>query len=305
MAIYDWNRVAHLKPEDMTDKQWRKSYDGVKAALETLDIEIRMTEADFDLLEGPPSRRKVVMARAGSQRQHTAMIGHVLTRNTCHVTDEERAAIYLRNGARHQVSMPKGKIVTHDTERDATNALNHLLSLSDILVWEHLWENRLADVAYKHPGAPGDAYVPDQVKSARVQRSNALTFHTSIKEMVDILEAGMSLTLIGMNVDSVPKKAWFLTPTASTIADLKLLPNQLTQFQPRLALTRMSSNPITKTMSAFAYHLTKPQDVVRLRQAKVAFVDDAPMKRSLSFWNEDPSQIPCANHQREMESKSF
>ena len=301
MAPFDWNRVDHMKPPGMSWTAWKRSHARYKAALDTLGYELRMTEGEFAGLTGPIARNKVTVARNGSQQEHTVRLGHLLYGNTNLLTKQERADSYARAGAKKRANQPKGQTVTNDTERDAIEALHNILGLTVILVCKHLWEFRRADVAYKHHGSPEDAYVPDQVKSSRVDmRHGMLSFKISVHQMVAILERGMSLTFIGMDEASIPKKVWFLTPIATTIDQLKALPD--TRFTPMLQPKVLSSRPVTTAMSAFAYDLSNPEAVARLREAKIAFVIDAPIKRGLAFWNEDHSQIPCVNHQREMQS---
>ena len=289
-------QAEHLKPPGMGTREWQRSFARFDAALDLLGYKLLTTEDDFAALTGTISKKKVKVARKGSQEDHVAAIADLLSGNTALRTAEELAASRAKAGVKRQTKQPKGEAVNNNTERDAIDALHSLLNITAMLDWEHLWENRLADVAYKHIESPEDTFVPDQVKSARASQRGQLNFNTSIHAMVDNLEDGLSLTMIGMDAGGHPKKVWFLTPMVEVITGLKALPN--ITFQPKIN----SSSPVTTAMAAFAYDLDKPLEVVRLREAKLAFVTDAPVKRCLTFWNEDISQIPGATHWREMQS---
>ena len=291
MAPFDWDTVDRQKPADMSMTDWKRCSARWRAALDTLGLELMMTDEDFAQLKGTIAENKVPVTRKDTGEQRTVRLDHLLSGHTGLLTAEERTAGRARAGAKQRANKPKGQTVSNETERDAIDAIDALQGLLGLVQYfVHLLEHRRADVAYKAPEAP-DAYVADQVKSARVGTSGQLYFHISIGQMVDILRHGMSLTCIGMDATGTPRKVWFLVPT--DIDKLEVLPNSA--FQPRLVLTKKSVNFVTKAMVEFVYDLSQPEEVARLREAKLAFVDAAP-KASLAFWNEDRSQIPSDTH---------
>lgn len=60
-----WEAVAEKCPEGMSLKAWKATYEGVKAALTHIGLELTTTKEEYDAMETPRCKRggKLTMAK--------------------------------------------------------------------------------------------------------------------------------------------------------------------------------------------------------------------------------------------------
>lgn len=288
----------------------KRSFDYNKALVAARGIELLMTEEQFDSIPVPKtadgrekySWRMVRVSRQGHVTE--AKLCHLLSGDNAVLTPEERAASQARGVEKQLPKKPKGSSACTDVNDAGISALHHILDLSAIgIEYMSTIENRKASGMYRQLGVDEDAYVSDKSKCARVQESGQLHFSSTIRDMLAALEAGMSLTYIGMESDGTPKRVWFLTPLDDLSALQGLAKDHgKTVFTARLVNTVVSSRPFPIAMAAFRYNLENSDELLRLQQAKVLFAREGPVRHPQDFWNDDPSQIPGENHRREQEA---
>lgn len=310
-----WDAIEHLRRKSGKKiRAWKKSYEGVKAAVEYCGYKLHMTKKEFKAVKAPRhsghgngpdnSRRKIIVSRNGIVC-HPVEIGQILTGKTSFLTPEELNEMNEQKSLDGKKRRVKGETVCQQLESDSINTMNKMIGTNRVLVHHHLYEFRLADVAYrrqssKHP----DLYVADQVKSAHCGTCGKLNFHMKIADIVWYLRQNMSVTFIGLcRLTSRPLVVWYFIPE-----DIEALLqfNQNSLFHPVLFL-QYSIHPFTVFYSDPRYRydigLSK-LECERLLNRKVYYARTGP-KNTLQFLNEDFSQIPHKNHQVEQRSISM
>jgi hypothetical protein len=297
---------------NMKEIVWRQSYEGLKAAIEYIGLQLITKKKDLDAMEIPLSTKKVKkygyrnieVARNGFIYK-AARINDILSGQNGLKTYEEIAEIHKNVGIANSIVMPKGVATSNNKESKSIDDLDELIGISNVIYREHLVEFRRFDIAYCILGdnIDGEVFVADQVKSSKVAEDGSINFRElNIKTMISILENG-SLTCIGKNKDNIVDVVWFLFGNQA-INILKEF--DMTQtFRQRIHLQVKSNNPFTIAINnpMFRFDLGKDKsECNRLLQQKLEYIKTG-IKKSLAFWNEDDSQVPGNNHR--IEQKSF
>ena len=297
---------------DMPKNQWKRSYEGICAALRHVGLDMVTTKEELAAIPVPKGHtgdnnmlRKIVVSRDGRVSVPTAL--EALLSGKCSLlTDAERKDI-ANNASQALVALrPKGVAICNDSESKAVDDLDELLQTCDHMQREHLDECRLADIAYCALDEKESAvYVSDQVKAALTDEQGRLHFHDKggslmVSGMIRILEARMSLTCIGKTVDDSVDVVWFFEGL-DDISSLKAFKS--TQgFSPQLHLKNKSFNLFTTFINQPEYRFdvgASETERARLVQRKLLFARTG-TKHTLLFLNEDDSQIPCKEHRVEL-----
>ena len=319
-----WKAVEDQRPANVPKPRWQQSYDGVKAALKHAGFELITTPESFDHTVIPVFRkrkyygaRKVVVSRAGCRSQ-PIRIDSLLSGKSQLLTEDESLAVNQRRRTAMAIQRPKGVATNNIAESRAVDELDFLLGTINMLHRQHLYEFRLADIAYcLKEGAPpqssvstmslDEVWVGEQIKHAVAQKDGVCAFSCSnpmtIADMIMYLNAGLSLTCIGKTADDKVDVVWFFDGPNDIECLTQFDKKQI--FAPRLHLKRTSSNKFTQAYNAkeHRYDVGKSaEECKRLMERKLAAVE-AGVKRTLSFLNDDNSQICGENHQ--VEHKAF
>lgn len=264
------------------------------------------------------SARKVIVTRACRTSKPTA-IDSLLSGKSQLLTEDERLAVNQKKGVAMAAQRPKGVATNNNAESRAIDELDFLLGTTDFLHRQHLYEFRLADIAYclkewAQPKTSGSAMSPEiwvgeQIKHAVVQKDGVCIFCCSdpmtVADMISYLDSGLSLTCIGKTADDKVDVVWFFDGPN----DIKCLTqfDNKQKFAPRLHLKNKSSNKFTQEYNAkeHRYDVGKSaEECKRLMERKLASVKEG-VKRTLSFLNDDYSQICGENHQLEHKAFAF
>lgn len=311
-----WAAVKEQKPAELNYFQWKQSQAGVAAALMHVGLVLVTSKTVLDSLPVPEvsgmkqyMARKVVVTRDGIQSPPTC-IRDLLNGHSSLPTPSELAESHRQRGLAMSDVREKGVDCSHAVEMQASNDLAEMLELGSFLRKVVLLEGRLADQAYCHSNDDmhDKVFVADQEKSACESPQGQLAFnynHTSITfdGMLQILETGYSLTMIGRRKsDGKPDVIWlFFGPEA--ISALQTLPPKL-PFSPRLHLKKKSTNPATVICNRPLFRFdvgSSDTEVVRLRDRRIQIVEQGE-KHTLKFLNEHMSQIPSPNGKTEHRS---
>ena len=307
-----WDPIDELRiAANMKPNEWRRSYQGIQAALSSIGIVLETSKKELDDMDVPLgttgkdySKRCVDVSRNG-EKWYGKSIVTLLSGQSALKTEDEMKAVWDAQSAKMSLARPKGIPCTNNVESKAIDDLDRLIGVSDHMHRKPLVEFRAYDIAYS-PIGDGDVFIADQVKTGRVSNTNgAVTFQANqmklkVSDMISILANG-SLTCIGLTRDGVVDVVWFFTATA--IITLNTF-NMDQTFHPCLHLTRTSNNTFTIAMQSemFRFEVRKSkEDRARLLQAKIDFLATG-KKESLKFWNEDISQIPSISNQVEQRS---
>ena len=307
-----WDTVEEQRIAiNMDKKDWRRSHQGIQAALSSLGIVLETSKKELDDMDvqlgtngtKDYSKRCVDVSRNGKISPRIT-IQSLLTGGSSLKTKEERKAIWAALSVKMSLARPKGIPCSNHAESKAIDDLDRLIGVSDHMRREPLIEFRAYDIAYSPIGV-GDVFVADQVKTGRVSTAGQVNFHANggmltVQDMIDILDKG-SLTCIGRTRDGEVDVVWYFTATA--IATLNTFEDKDQTFRPRLHL-KTASNAFTMAMQSemFRFDVRKSKgECDRLLQAKIGFLATG-TKHSLKFWNEDKSQILSKNHQVEQKS---
>ena len=308
-AIDDKRILAKKK-----EYEWKQSFEGIKAAIEYIGLKLVTTKEELDTMEIPVPRsgkkaygyRKIDVSRDGIISK--SRINDILNGKNSLKTKEEMVIIYKQDGINQSLNKPKGIPTSQNTESKTIDDLDILIGLTDFACREHLFENRLYDMAYcMIDDIDGEVFVADQVKSARVCEKGRLSFYMmngilNVGKMISILENG-SLTCIGKNRDNQVDVVWFFYSIDAINILNKFKTNQ--GFTPILHLQVKSYNEFTIAMNnpMFRFDVGKSsEECKRLLEKKLEFIKNG-IKHPLQFWNEDDSQIPCETHR--VEQRSF
>jgi hypothetical protein len=307
-----WNAIDDQRKMNVI--AWKRSYEGIKTAIEYIGLTMITTKEELDKMEIPVSRsgkkaygyRKIDVSRDGIISK--SRINDILNGKNSLKTKEEMVVIHKKLGVYKNLVLPKGIATTHNSESKTVNDLDILIGISDYVHREHLVEFRLYDMAYCMMGDDinKEVFVVDQIKSSRENNNGRVTFNASsapitIKTIVSILENG-SLTFIGKNKDNIVDVVWFLY--GNNIINILKNFNMTQTFQPILHLQVKSYNEFTNTMNdpMFRFDVGKSElECRRLLERKLEFIKNGP-KKSLMFWNENESQIPSISNIIEHES---
>ena len=315
-AVEDKRRAAAV-----TAKVWRRSFEGVQAALLFVGLTLVTPKPEFDALYIPVYDgrhkhyfRKVVVKR-GAETSEATMIQSLLTGNSKLLTAAEFTTVRDKIGSTHQLNQPKRSSSNNDAESSAADELDMLVNTDSILSRVHLTEFRLVDVAYclKEEDVKGRVFLGDQVKSARADRREGRCQYNhhqgllNIGGMVDILEAGMSLTCIGKTVEDVVDVVWFF----HGVKALQVLKDfsEAQGFSPCLHPKNFSQHPFTLAYSApeFRFDVGKSKaECERLLARKVEAVKTG-VKHSLSSFStrttaKSPGGLIVSNSSRSLRS---
>lgn len=319
-----WKAVQDQRPANVPKPKWQQSYDGVKAALKHAGFELVMTRESFDNIAIPVfqkrkhySARKVVVARADLTSKPTA-IDSLLSGKSGLLTEDERLAVNQKRAVAMVAQRPKGVATNNNAESRAIDELDLLLGTTSFLYRQHLYEFRLADIAYclKEGAQPktseptmsaAEVWAGDQIKHAVAQKDGVCSFNCSdpmtVADMISYLNAGLSLTCIGKSADDKVDVVWFFHGPN----DVKWLTQfkHKQKFAPRLHLKNKSSNKFTEAYNAKEHRYDvgrSAEECNRLLERKLAAVREGP-KHTLTYLNDDESQICGENHK--LEHKAF
>lgn len=309
-----WEAVEDQRPASVPKFQWKRSFSGVKAALKHVGFELIMTPNTFDDIPIPLNRenskrydhRKVVVTRVGRTSEPTR-IADLMTGHSGVLTNDESRIINQSKGVTMSAQRPKGVSTTHNAESRAVDELDVLLGLSGFLRRQHLYEFRLADIAYclsTSTDLAHEVWVGDQVKHSIANDSGQCNFAyadamMTVAGMISYLNAGVSLTCIGKTTDDKVDVVWFFHGQCD-ITMLSQFDSKQT-FQPRLHLKVTSFNKFTEAYNAKRHRYDighSADECKRLLERKVSAVHDG-VKRSLTYLNENDSQILGENHRLE------
>lgn len=300
-----WNSVDDKRPQDVGIRQWKRSYQGVYQVLLSIGLILQTTPEEFEKLEIPLRSngtrqymwRKVAVMRNGVISQ-PIRIDSLITGNNELLDINEKIAYQMEHSIKKSLANPKGVLTTHNLEKNAIDQLDSLLKIYTYR--SHLWEHRLADIAYS---ADGVSWAADQVKTAKMDSGgkcgfNSETTSMQVGYMIKVLEQKFSLTCIGKNNNQKIKVVWYFQGSQS-IEMLKQF-NEKQYFSPVLIPKKLSSNRFTQAYSQpqFRYDLNNNCDIERLGLAKLRHIQ-LNSKYTLKFLNEDFSQIPGPSHRVE------
>lgn len=316
-----WKAIDHLRiAEKMKSREWKQSYAGVKAALEHVGLVMATTKHEFAALPIPLDNktnkkqymnRKICVSRNGNI-QAEAPLCTILTGNSGLLTTTERKGINDKKSTSMTIARPTGFAHSNVVETNAIDTLHVLIKLNTKIYSEHLIENRLADVAYCLPDVNKalDVFVPDQVKSSRAADNGRVTFHAHhgvmmVQHMKAILQKNMSLTLIGANAVGQIDVVW-LFHGSDAIEGLESF-DETQRFSPRLhsKISEHAAKPFNKFINRPEHRfdvLDSDIERKRLLDRRLNIVHIG-QKQTLTFLNEDMSQIPGVNHR--IEQKAF
>ena len=308
-----WNAINNQKPSEYNYFQWKQSFLGVSAALASIGLVLKTSEAEFECLPVPEydgdrrfMERRVIVLRNGIESPPTP-INNLLSGQSSLQTKEELAIKRRTQGEALAAYRMKGVACSHQVETKASTDVAKILNLNNYLQKITLFEGRLADQAYCkiQDDTTQAVFVADQEKSALETSQGQLAFKSrntiiTYGGMLKILQTGYSLTMIGRRKsDGQPDVIWLFFGSEA-ISALRALPATLT-FAPRLHLKIKSSNPATLICnnSSFRFEIgSSSKEIDRLLQRRVQIVEDGD-KHSLDFLNDDLSQIPCPNGKTE------
>lgn len=301
---------------NMKSREWKQSFEAVKAALLHVGLILVTTREDFDALPVPNRSRgckdymarKVIVSKDGIVCPPTN-IDSCLTGTSGLLTDSERAAINAAKSITMSLARPTGIAHSNAVETNAIDVLDELIGTHTVLYKEHLLENRLADVAYCPLDADVKAavFAGDQTKTSRATENGRVTFNAhhgvmSVAHMLSILTSQMSLTCAGFAHEGDLEVVW-LFYGQEAIQDLQMF-DLKQQFHPRLHMKTPAVKPFTLLINQPKYRFDVgkiPDDRDRLLQRRVGIVERA-QKHTLRFLNEDDSQIPGNNHRKEQQA---
>lgn len=307
-----WDAIDDRRDKAINKREWRRSFEAVRLAMQYINLNLITVKQDFDNLHVPVTKdgarkfmqRKVRVSRNG-QISAPTNIESLLNGNSSLLTQEEHQKMNMKRHESRIVNAVKGSCDDNVSEKTSIDKLDALLSTSEHLERAHLLECRSADIAYSLHGS--DIWFPDQVKCARVAPHGECIFRGSkgplrVKDMLKILSDGMSLTCIGLSRDAKPEVVWFLHGQVS----IQILENfdVMQCFHPLLKYKIKSSNNFTLAMtdSQIKFNVgISLLDRQRLLTRKIQTVQQH-ARYSLSFLNDDASQIPSIFHQVELKS---
>ena len=222
-----WKGVDDERPSTLGQKAWRQSYEGVKAAIMSLGLQMVTSKEEFDQLEIPLEKRKdghtgkqymyrkVVVERDGNIGKPTR-INDMLNGKSCFLTETEVLAANARRSQTVSAKQGKGTTINGLSEMKASADLDVMIRVETVLRRAPLIEFRLSDVAYSLIDEPldGETFVADQVKSSQVDKAGCLHFkhagnRIKASRMIEVLETGSTLTCIGKNENDEPDVVWF------------------------------------------------------------------------------------------------
>lgn len=309
-AIDVWKEIEDA---DLTWKErqtFRRSYGGVKKAIESLNLVMITSKSEFDNLDIPITRdgyrhydrRKIIVSRDGVISK-PLRIDSVLTGNNGLLTDLEREAINVSRSQKRSSVLSKGTATNNNKEHSTIEELHRLIGLEKHLHHSYLDEHRLGDVAYS---TNGNSWVGDQVKSVRVSSYNDCIFNHSsglikVKHILHYLDNDLSVTFIGKDRDDNIAVVWLFTVDAVPMLNT-FRPDQY--FAPKLYLKRKSLNKFTLAYNHpdIRYDIKiKSSDTKRLLMKKIAFATSG-TRHTNEFFNEDLSQITSPSTKIEQQS---
>lgn len=311
-----WAAVDLFRPTDIAKATWKRTYEGVSAAIEYVGYKMITTLTEFDQLAVPKntsgktcySDRKIVVSRDGLRGAPT-MIRHLLSGNSSLQTAAEQAASRQAASTKASLRTGKGSCSMNSIETKTLTDLNMMCHMERYQCIELTQEHRLSDVAYSalDQNVTSEVFAADQVKTAQVTNRGSLSFghhgrSIRIEDMVSILEAGVSLTMIGRDKNGRPDVVWLFDQDEG-LAALKQLPSSK-YFLPRLHLKTASNHVVTNICNQAKFRFDVGLDnkeVLRYRDRRIEVTTKAP-KFSIEYLNEDMSQIPSPTHREEQRS---
>ena len=294
-------------------REWQRSYDGVKTALLFAGLTLVTTLEEFQVLPIPTSpagiklytRRNIVVSR-GNKQSPPASIDCLMTGNCNFLDEDEKAESNKKMAAHMKEKFPVGGHISNTMECNGIDALDDMIDAADVMHKEHLYEFRLADVAYCMLGndIASDTFLAEQTKTACASEEGRVAFGGSgdilnVGGIISILENHMSLCCIGMTSERKVEVVWFFHGPEA-IAELSAFLNTQ-RFTPRLHRKLQRSNKFTDFYSQTVYRFDIGQsesERTRLLQRRLTALKTSVL-RSLIFLNEDDSQIPGEYHRRE------
>ena len=316
-----WNSIDDQRDAKMDTKEWRRSYEGVKAALLYVGLVLVTTKDELDTMEVPEykdtfkryNERNVIVSRNGVLGKPTG-IKNLLSGNSQLLTSDETYAIHNKGSDGQKKAKPKGVATCNNIEDESIKALDNLIDMASIFDREFIHEHRLGDVAYCEKnigGNPDDeVYFAEQIKTATAgENSNRLTFgasdgHLTVDIMKNIIKKNMSLICIGKTDKCKVDVVWMFYGEKG-LDMLNKFENTQT-FQPRLHLQIKSTNDFTIAYNSkdFRYDvgcIESKEERQRFFKERAIIIRSG-IKHSLQFLNEDDSQIPNEYHRNEQHS---
>lgn len=302
-----WKQIADQKPYDLSITEWKRSYQGVCAALLHVGLTMVTTCTEFDLIPIPNNqytRRKIVVSCQG-KISHSIKIESLLSGTSRFLSRKELQISYKKTSVDRAVIVPKGLPTTSNFETDTIISLHNLINLDDLLKSQILLEHRLADVAYQVMNS--ENWFADQVKCAHISKSGCCPYSSkgvimTMGHILEILNKGMSLTCIAVDSEENIKVVWLFH--GKDVIDILCKFPFTQRFTPRAYLKRRSNSKFTQTynLPQFRFNLEEESEKLRLLNRKIKITNNF-ASYTLDYLNENESQIPLLNHR--IEQKSF
>ena len=308
-----WRNIDEQRPRNIGIRDWKRSYDGVKAALFFVGLVLHMTEKELENIPIPKDKngvpdygaRAVIVSKNGVISKPTR-IHNLLNGTSGLLTDGEREAIKDNVREKMKTIQPKGACTANTCESDTIDELDEIISTGEILKRQHLYECRLGDIAYGEL-SERDEWVGEQVKTSCENMNGQLNFKYNddaikVKGMLHYLKAGLSLKFIGKTRDGKISVVWYFYGQEA-ITMLEQFEDTQT-FAPRLYLKVNKFHPFTTAYndSKFRFDIElSDEEKFRLLIKMVDVVTNG-KKYSLEYLNEDDSQIPNQNVRTEHKS---
>ena len=312
-ASIDDQRIA----AKMKKQEWRQSYEGVKAALLAINFLLITSKEELDTMPVPQRKeggqefhlRKVVVSRNEVMSKPTP-IKTMLNGSNALLTPEELLAKHQERADNMKLSQPKGTCTKNEMESKAVDDLDMLLDIHNILARKHLWECRLADIAYSLWNESQSTKLSDwvgwQIKSSTANKKGKVQFcqtsHTiTVQDIINILTKGLALACIAIT-DGEVDVVW-LFAGEDAIDSLSHLDSKY-GFEPKTHLKIKTSHPFTAVYNQTEFRFdvgSSSAECERLKARMVEIVRTGE-KHTLKFYNEDLSQISNRNHQIEQQA---
>ena len=199
-----WNAVDYKRPKQIKRFFWKRTYEGIHAALLYIGLTLVNTKEEFEKIPVPTvtdkngtitkkyTQRKVVVEKNGVRSEPTN-IHSLLSGTTQLLTDEERVTNNEKLSEKMSILRIKGLTISNDSEKNTIDNLDEILEISKHLNRHHLLENRLADIAYALPDS--DLCFADQAKSSTSGKDGRCTFGLKYRKNVILFDKWYKLDL--------------------------------------------------------------------------------------------------------------
>jgi hypothetical protein len=308
-----------IRGVNISKQMWKRMYEGVFFAVTVIrGVEMRMTPQELADAPVPVDsngterwgQRNIKVARSKA----TPQIDSILSEHTKMMSATELADVNATKSKILKENNPKGSINSLTKERQAIDALNKRLDLSEYLECEHGIEGRKNDIFYRindktsNTDTTEKKYVADQVKSAGEYDDGKANFNITVGEILQKLLDGQSVTLIAMEIPNDPEEPWSVVRVVwflygKDACEMLKKFDKTQKITPVVLQKAKSRTQFTNEFQSkkYRYNVSEPEECERLRNAKIEFAsmkNVSARRETYKFWNCDESQM-CANHFKE------